>query len=174
MSKIIKVVFTHGTGLFSRAIETVEQLGEIIDGDNDVDFLPTHCGLIVDGVFQEALDDGFIGNTIKHYDAKNVRIYDVVIDNEDDIQRGDARFKELLGTKYSYKACVAGAAYTVFGMIIPDIEGENDCSGDDTDILRHYGLDIHNKDENGEDVPASSVTPNILIGIIAKIGKQEE
>ena len=173
MSKVIKVVFVHGTGIFSDTIEAVEELGEIINGDNGVEFVPTHCGLIVDDIFQESLDDGFIGNTIKHYDPKNVRIYDVTIDNEDDIERGDARFKELLGLKYSYRACIAGGAYTIFGMITPGIEGENDCSGNDTDILRHYGLDINNKDENGEDVPASNITPNILIGIISKIGTEE-
>jgi hypothetical protein len=174
MSKDIKVVFTHGTGLFSGAIEAVEILGEEINGDNGVDFVPTHCGLIVDDRFQEALSDGFIGNSIHHYDPKDVRIYTLHISNEDDIKRGDATFARLLGQKYSVKALVCGLVFTVFSMIIPGPDAENDCSGDDTTVLRDYGFNINNTSTDGEPVPASSITPNILIGIIDKIGKLSE
>lgn len=174
MDKIIKVVFTHGTGLFSGSIEAVELLGEKINGDNGVDFIPTHCGLIVDNRFQEALSDGFIGNNIHRYNPKDVRIYTLHVNNEDNIKRGNATFARLLGQKYSIKALVCGLAYTVFSMIIPGPENENDCSGDDTTILRDYGFDINNVNGYNEPIPASSITPNILIGIVSKIGELSE
>lgn len=160
MSKVIQVVFVHGIGGISPVIEFIEELD---NADKDK-WTPTHCGLIVDGVFQEALASGFIGNKLERYKPEQLRIYDIVIDDEDKIKAGDARFKELLGQKYSVKALIDGAAYSVFGLVLTGTQGENDCSGDDTDILRTYGLDIKG------DVPASSITPEILMEVIEQIG----
>ncbi|WP_432748650.1 hypothetical protein [Pectinatus frisingensis] len=173
MSKIIKVVFVKGDSLFSKVIEKVEQLGEDLHGNNNVDFVPSHCGLIVDDQFREALIDGFVGENVRRYDPTNIRIYDVTINDDAAIAAGDTKFNKLLGQKYSISALVCGATYTIFSMIIGNTPNQDDCSGDDTEILRAYGLDINNKDADGNDVPASSITPNILIGIIAKIGTLE-
>ena len=170
LSKIIKFVFVQGDSFFSKVIEDVEQAGEDLRGDNGVDFVPSHCGMIAGehGTFQEALDDGFIGENIHRYDPKNVRIYDVEITDDAAIAAGDAKFAELLGQKYSVNALLCGGVYSIFGMILPGTKNENDCSGCDTEVGRAYGLDIMN------DVPASSITPNILIGIISKIGTLEQ
>lgn len=164
MSKTIQFVFIQNQGGISELIEFVEEL----DNKDKQKFTPTHCGIIVDGLFQEAITSGFVGNRLDRYPKDYIRIYDVVIENEEDIQRGDAKFKELLGQKYSYKALICGAAYSIFGMILPGTSGENDCSGCDTEVGRAYGLDIRN------DVPASCITPEILMEIIEQYGTLHE
>ena len=165
MSKDIFVVFTHGTGLFSASIEAVEKLGELIQGDNGVDFLPTHCGMVDGKRFQEAIASGFVGNNINRYKPENIRVYKLTVTNEADIARGDKRFNEILGLPYAPEALICGAAYALFDIKLPAVVGENDCSGDVTDVLRAYGYTI-----DDPDVPCSSIVPNKLIGIIDKIG----
>jgi len=164
MSRDLYIVFTHGTGWFSKSIEVVEELGEKIHGDNGVEFLPTHTGMAEEKKFQEAITSGFVGNNIARYKPENMRVYKLTVDDEDLVKAGDAKFNNLLGLPYSPKALVCGAAYTLFDEVLPGAVGENDCSADVSDILRSYGFDIL------PEVPASSITPNILIGIIDKIG----
>lgn len=165
MDRVLYVVFTHGTSLFSKAIEAVENLGEKLYGDNGVEFLPTHTGIIEQGKFCEALASGFVGENIKRYQPENVRIYKLVVTDPDKISAGDEMFNSLLGTNYSLDALICGAAYTLLHKELPDKANEGDCSEDVTRILRAYGFEIEG------DAPCSSVTPNILIGDIDKIGE---
>lgn len=165
MERILYVVFTHGTSLFSKAIETVEQLGEDIYGDNGVEFLPTHTGIVEQGKFCEALASGFVGEDLKRYQPENVRIYKLVVTDEDAVKAGDEMFNSLLGTNYSADALICGAAFTLLKMELPDKENEGDCSEDVTKILRAYGFEIEGN------TPCSSITPNVLIGDIDKIGE---
>jgi hypothetical protein len=164
MDRVLYVVFTHGTSLFSKAIETVEELGEKLYGDNGVEFLPTHTGIIEQGKFCEALASGFVGDNIR-YQPENVRIYKLVVTDPEKIAAGDEMFNSLLGTNYSPDALICGAAYTLLHKELPDKENEGDCSEDVTRILRAYGFEIEGA------APCSSVTPNILIGDVDKTGE---
>jgi len=165
MIKDIYVVYTHGTGWFSKSIEVVEELGDLIKGSsNGTNFIPTHVGLVDNGLFQEAITSGFVGENIKRYSPENIRIYKLTITDDALIKAGDAKFKELLGTDYSPHALLCGAAYMLFGKEIPGIPGQNDCSGDITEVLRAFGFDI------AGDVPSADISPDYQMGIVDKIG----
>jgi hypothetical protein len=166
MDKKIYVVFTHGTSWFSKAIETVEEMGDEIKGtSNGTDFIPTHAGMINDKVFQEALASGFVGENIHRYTPENIRIYELHVTDPDCISAGNAKFKDLLGSDYSPHALLCGAAFTLLGKEIPGIPGQNDCSGDITDVLRSFGFDIYG------DTPSSDITPDLLMGCVDKMGE---
>jgi len=67
----------------------------VSDGDNNIDFTPSHCGIIIDNNFREALLSGFIGNTLCNYKPKQLRIYDLEVTDEELIKAGDTKFKSL-------------------------------------------------------------------------------
>lgn len=164
--RTLYVIFTHGTSLFSEAIEVFEEAGEVLQGDNGVEFLPTHTGLAEQGKFQEAIASGFVGNRLDHYNAEDVRVYKLEITDEQAIANGDAAFNGILGRAYSPRALICGAAYSLFGTVLDNPADEGDCSEDATDILRAYGYSI------ADGVESSSITPNILIGIVSKIATE--
>ena len=168
MSKILKVVFVNGNSAISSVIKTVEELGELLHGDNNIDFIPSHCGIIIDNNFREALLSGFIGNTLCNYKPKQLRIYDLEVTNEDLIKAGDNKFKSLLGDEYSIEACIAGGIYTLFSKASKDnLVNKDNCSGNIVDIIRAYGFNIL------PEIAANNITPNILLTEIDKIGTQE-
>ena len=160
------VVFVHGSGLFSKSIQVFEEAGEVLRGDNGVSFVPTHVGLAEQGRFQEAIASGFVGQRLDRYKPEDVRVYKLVVTDEQAIACGDEAFNSILGRDYSPRALICGAAYSLFGVELANPENEGDCSEDVTDILRAYGFDIDGTAES------SSITPNILIGIVAKIGQE--
>lgn len=160
------VVFVHGSGLFSKSIQVFEEAGEVLRGDNGVSFVPTHVGLAEQGRFQEAITSGFVGERLDRYKPEDVRVYKLEVTDEDAIASGDEAFNSILGRDYSPRALICGAAYSLFGVELANPENEGDCSEDVTDILRAYGFTIDGT------VESSSITPNILIGIVAKIGQE--
>ena len=160
------VVFVHGSGLFSKSIQVFEEAGEALQGDNSVSFVPTHVGLAEQGRFQEAIASGFVGQRLDRYRPEDVRVYKLEVTNEDAIASGDQAFNSILGRDYSPRALICGAAYSLFGIELENPENEGECSEDVTDILRAYGFTIDGT------VESSSITPNILIGIVAKIGQE--
>ena len=93
-------------------------------------------------------------------------MYKLEVTDEDAIASGDQAFNSILGRDYSPRALICGAAYSLFGIELDNPENEGDCSEDVTDILRAYGFTISGT------VESSSITPNILIGIVAKIGQE--
>lgn len=163
--RTLYVIFTHGDSLFSKAIEVFEEAGEALQGDNGISFVPTHTGLAEQGRFQEALASGFVGQDLSRYKPECVRVYKLEVTDEDAIASGDAAFKSILGRPYSPRALLCGAAYSLFGIEMDNPENEGDCSEDVTDILRAYRFPIDGY------VESSSVTPNILIGIVDKLGE---
>ena len=100
------------------------------------------------------------------YKPEDVRVYKLEVTDEDAIASGDQAFNSILGCDYSPRALICGAAYSLFGVELSNPENEGDCSEDVTDILRAYGFTISGT------VESSSITPNILIGIVAKIGQE--
>ena len=160
------VVFVHGSGLFSKSIQIFEEAGEVLRGDNGVSFVPTHVGLAEQGRFQEAIASGFVGQRLDRYKPEDVRVYKLEVTDEQAITSGDQAFNSILGRDYSPRALICGAAYSLFGIELENPENEGDCSEDVTDILRAYGFTIDGT------VESSSITPNILIGIVAKIGQE--
>lgn len=164
--RTLYVIFTHGTSIFSKAIEVFEEAGEFIQGDNGVEFLPTHVGLAEQGKFQEALASGFVGQKLSRYQPENVRVYKLEVSDESLVAAGDQAFNSILGRDYSPRALLCGAAYSLFGVVLDNPENEGDCSEDVTDILRAYGFPIDGT------VESSSITPNILIGIVAQIAQE--
>ena len=160
------VVFVHGSGLFSKSIQAFEETGEALRGDNGVSFVPTHVGLAEQGRFQEAIASGFVGQRLDRYKPEDVRVYKLEVTDEQAITSGDQAFNSILGRDYSPRALICGAAYSLFGIELENPENEGDCSEDVTDILRAYGFTIDGT------VESSSITPNILIGIVAKIGQE--
>ena len=160
------VVFVHGSGLFSKSIQVFEEAGEVLRGDNGVSFVPTHVGLAEQGRFQEAIASGFVGQRLDRYKPEDVRVYKLEVTDEQAIACGDQAFNSILGRDYSPRALICGAAYSLFGVELANPENEGDCSEDVTDILRAYGFTIEGT------VESSSITPNILIGIVAKIGQE--
>ena len=160
------VVFVHGSGLFSKSIQIFEEAGEVLRGDNGVSFVPTHVGLAEQGKFQEAIASGFVGERLDRYKPEDVRVYKLEVTDEDAIASGDEAFNSILGRDYSPRALICGAAYSLFGVELANPENEGDCSEDVTDILRAYGFTIDGT------VESSSITPNILVGIVAKIGQE--
>ena len=160
------VVFVHGSGLFSKSIQIFEEAGEVLRGDNGVSFVPTHVGLAEQGKFQEAIASGFVGTRLDRYKPEDVRVYKLEVTDEDAIASGDQAFNSILGRDYSPRALICGAAYSLFGVELENPENEGDCSEDVTDIWRAYGVTIDGT------VESSSITPNILIGIVAKIGQE--
>jgi hypothetical protein len=162
MGKIISVVFIQGDKWYSKIIRFVESLFT----RNRDRFIPSHCGMIVDNHFREALSSGFVETNIDAYDKSKIRIYDLVVTDLDKIKNGDAAFSKVWGREYGWLALVNGLLYTATG-VKTDGDGEfsGDCSEDDTRILRAYGFDILN------DVPADDITPYILMQEVEKIGK---
>ena len=160
------VVFVHGSGLFSKSIQIFEEAGEVLRGDNGVSFVPTHVGLAEQGRFQEAIASGFVGQRLDRYKPEDVRVYKLEVTDEQAITSGDQAFNSILGRDYSPRALICGEAYSLFGIELENPENEGDCSEDVTDILRAYGFTIDGT------VESSSITPNILIGIVAKIGQE--
>jgi hypothetical protein len=162
MSKgVIQVVFVDnsGTSFISDAIHAVEKLGD----KGHSSFVPTHCGIIVDNVFREALANGFVETDVHRYPKERLRVFDVDIDNMEAVR---AKFTELSGRKYGYRALVNGELYTLFGVKTKgDGEATGDCSEDDTRILRT------DKPEFLGDVPADDVTPLVLYEGIEDIGR---
>lgn len=161
MSKgIVQVVFVdnRGTGIVSDLISDFEMAG---DKEYSA-FIPTHCGIIVDSHFREALSNGFVETDVHRYPKERLRVYDVNVDNIEGVQ---AKFQELSGRKYGYRALVNGMLYTLFKLSTPgDGETTGDCSEDDTRILREGGIDIY-----GE-TPADDVTPLLLYKKIEEVG----
>lgn len=164
--RTLYIVFVHGSSLFSKSIQAFEEAGEVLKGDNGVSFVPTHVGLAEQGKFREAIASGFVGESVTRYDPKDVRVYKLEITDEESISAGDKAFNDILGRDYSPRALICGAAYSLFGVELANPENEGDCSEDVTDILRAYGIPIDGY------VESSSITPNILIGIIAKIAQE--
>ena len=164
--RTLYVVFVHGSGLFSKSIQAFEEAGEVLRGDNGVSFVPTHVGLAEQGKFQEAIASGFVGTRLDHYKPEDVRVYKLEVTDEQAITCGDEAFNSILGRDYSPRALICGAAYSLFGVELDNPENEGDCSEDVTDILRAYGFPIDGT------VESSSITPNILIGIVAQIAQE--
>lgn len=164
--RTLYVVFVHGGSLFSKSIQVFEEAGEALQGDNGVSFVPTHVGLAEQGKFREAIASGFVGETVDRYSPDDVRVYKLEVTDEDAIASGDQAFNSILGRDYSPRALICGAAYSLFGIEMTNPANEGDCSEDVTDILRAYGFTIDGY------VESSSITPNILIGIVAKIGTE--
>jgi hypothetical protein len=151
--------------MFSKVIETVEELGEKVQGDNEVSFVPSHAGIVIDGIFYEALASGFIGNNLLRYARNNIQVYRLMVDNPDNIEKGLAELKSLFGKDYSPAALVNGAAYSILGKELPDVDSKGgDCSEMVTRVLRAFGFDIAGQTE------AANITPNILIGYVDRIG----
>ena len=162
MAKIISVVFVSGDKWYSKIIKFVESL---FTRDRDK-FIPSHCGMIVDNHFREALSSGFVETNIDAYDKNKVRIYDLVVKDIEDIKKGDEAFSKVWGRSYGWLALVNGLLYTATGIKTEgDGEFTGDCSEDDTRILRAYGFNILN------DVPADDITPYILMQEDEKIGR---
>jgi hypothetical protein len=160
MAGTIKIVFVHGSGFVSETIEKVEQLKVTVkDG-----FIPSHCGIIIDNVFQEAIFEGFIETNVNRYPPEIVRVYELDVP---DIDSGKQKFQELTNKPYGYRALVNGFLYTMTG-INTDGDGEEtgDCSEMDTRIIRACGVDIL------PNVSADCVTPLILMESIEPIARR--
>lgn len=161
MSKKIYVVFVSSHAWYSEIIKAVESFGS----DNKEEFVPSHCGMIVDGNFREALASGFVETNIKSYDSKDMRVYELEVTGEALIAAGDAKFNGVWGRSYGWLALLNGCLYTLTGIETEgDGEFTGDCSEDDTRILRAYGFDILNN------VPADDITPFLLMKEVEKIG----
>jgi hypothetical protein len=157
----IKFVFVNNSGLISDIIKDVERLGKD-DGDA---FVPSHCGLIVDDHFREALSNGFVETDIHRYSREVVRVYEVDVADEF-VEAGHKKFEEVTGRPYGYRALVDGFLYTTLGLKFNgDGEATGDCSEDDTIIGRAYGIPL------SPDVPADCITPQILYEQVKAIGR---
>ncbi len=155
----IKVVFVHGAGLISETIECVEKFKATVkDG-----FIPSHCGLIVDDTFREALINGFVETDVNRYPAEIVRVYELTVSNMETVR---AKFQELSGREYGFRALWNGFLYTMTGKTSEgDGEATGDCSEDDTRIIRADRPDFI------PGVPADDVSPEILMEAVAKIAR---
>ena len=157
------VVFVSSDAWYSNIIKFVETKGE-----DTGEFVPSHCGMVVDGHFREALASGFVETNINSYDKEKVRIYELEVDDEH-IKTGDEEFNKVWGRPYGWLALVNGMIYTLTGIKTEgDGDFTGDCSEDDTRIIRAYGFDILG------DTPADDITPYILMKEVEKIGKLVE
>jgi hypothetical protein len=154
----IQVVFVHGKGFISDTIEAVEELRDSVKSG----FVPSHCGIIVDGAFKEALIDGFISSQITKYPPEITRIYNVTVP---DIESCRAKFEEISGRPYGFRALWNGFVYTMTRHHTNgDGEATGDCSEDDTRILRAGGVNVC------PGIPADDVTPLILMEALESMG----
>lgn len=158
-SGTIKVIFVHGSGLISDTIERVEEFKATVKGG----FIPSHCGIIIDNHFREALINGFVESDVNKYPAEIVRAYEIDVFNMEAVR---AKFQELSDRPYGFRALLNGFLYTMTGKETNgDGEATGDCSEDDTRIIRADRPDFLSG------IPADDVSPEILMLAIEKIGR---
>lgn len=75
----------------------------------------------------------------KYVGNPNVVFVDVEVP---DLAAGEAEVRKLLGTPYSYIACVKGGLHDILGIDLPDTDFSMDCSETITRFLRACGLDF--------------------------------
>ncbi|MBU2701193.1 hypothetical protein Ga0466249_002307 [Sporomusaceae bacterium BoRhaA] len=155
----IKIVFVHGSGFVSETIERVEEFKATVKEG----FVPSHCGIIVDDHFREAIANGFVESDVNKYPAEIVRVYELDVSSMEAVR---AKFQELSGREYGYRALFNGFLYTIAGIETNgDGEATGDCSEDDTRIIRADRPDFISG------IPADDVTPLILMDNIIPIAR---